>query len=617
MLIERDDLRNVAIIAHVDHGKTTLVDGLLKQAMVFRANQQIIERVMDSNDLERERGITILAKNTSVIINDPNTNKPVKINIVDTPGHADFGGEVERVMNMVDGVLLLVDAAEGPMPQTRFVLKKALEMGHKAIVVINKMDRKDAEPDRALNSTFDLFVELGANEEQADFPVIYANAITQQAGETQELTSDLQPLFQTILRHIPPPKVDLDGPFQMLVTNLGYDDYRGVTAVGRIFAGKVRAGQDVARIKVNGELLPEKIKYLYTHQGLEKVAVDEASAGYIISIAGLEGIGIGEPLADTLNPVALPPILVEEPTVKMTFAVNNGPFTGREGKWSTSRNLRERLQNELRNNVALRVEETESADTFSVSGRGELHLAILIETMRREGYEFQVSKPEVILKEGLDGKPLEPYEELHIETNKETVGIVVEMLGIRRGKMLDMINTQENTVRLTYIIPTRGLLGFRYQFLTATRGNGVMNTLFHGYGPFTGTFSTRSTGSIVSWDTGTTTTFGLKNAEERGSLFLGAGVEVYEGMVVGERAQLGDLTVNVCKKKHLTNMRSANKDIEIRLTSPRNMSIDEAIEYLEEDELLEVTPIAYRIRKKILNTDERGKQTKKAKEDVA
>jgi GTP-binding protein len=616
MLSDRVDLRNVAIIAHVDHGKTTLVDGLLKQARTFRENEQVIERVMDSNDLERERGITILAKNTSVVIIDPETNKPVKINIVDTPGHADFGGEVERVMNMVDGVLLLVDAAEGPMPQTRFVLKKALEMGHKAIVVINKMDRKDAEPDRTLNATFDLFVELGASEEQADFPVIYANAITQQAGDTEEMTADLQPLFKAILRHIPVPKVDVDAPFQMLVTNLGYDDYRGVTAVGRIFAGKVKAGQDVARIKVNGEIVPEKMKYLYTHQGLEKVAIDDASAGEIISIAGLEGIGIGETLADAQNPVALPPILVEEPTVKMTFAVNNSPFKGREGKWSTSRNIRERLLNELRNNVALRVDETESPDTFIVSGRGELHLAILIETMRREGYEFQVSKPEVILKDGPDGKPLEPYEELHVETNQETVGIVVEMLGMRRGKMLDMVNTTENTVRLTYIIPTRGLLGFRYQFLTATRGNGIMNTIFHGYGPFTGTFSTRATGSIVAWDSGPTTTFGLKNAEERGSLFLGAGVEVYEGMVVGERAQPGDLSVNVCKKKHLTNMRSANKDIEIRLTPPRNMSLDEAIEYLEEDELLEVTPVAYRIRKRILNTDDRGKQTKKAKEDT-
>lgn len=617
MQIQREDLRNVAIIAHVDHGKTTLVDGLLKQARVFRENQQVIERVMDSNDLERERGITILAKNTSVVIIDPKTGKPVKINIVDTPGHADFGGEVERVMNMVDGVLLLVDAAEGPMPQTRFVLKKALEMGHKAIVVINKMDRKDAEPDKTLNATFDLFIELGANEEQADFPVIYANAITQQAGGSQDLASDLQPLFEAILKHIPSPKVDIDSPFQMLITNLGYDDYRGVTAVGRIFAGKVHAGQDVARIKINGEIVPEKIKYLYTHQGLEKAAIEEACAGEIVSIAGLEGIGIGETLADALEPIALPPILVEEPTVKMTFAVNNSPFKGKEGKWSTSRNLRERLINELRNNVALRVDETDSADTFIVSGRGELHLAILIETMRREGYEFQVSKPEVIMKDGPDGKLLEPYEELHIETNQETVGIVVEMLGIRRGKMLNMVNTTENTVRLTYLIPTRGLLGFRYNFLTATRGNGIMNTIFHGYGPFTGAFSTRASGSIVAWDSGLTTTFGLKNAEERGSLFLGAGVEIYEGMVVGERAQPGDLSVNVCKKKHLTNMRSANKDIEIRLTPPRNMSLDEAIEYLEEDELLEITPVAFRIRKRILNTDDRGKQTKKSKEDVA
>ncbi len=479
------------------------------------------------------------------------------------------------------------------------------------------MDRKDADPNRTLNATFDLFVELGPTKSKRIFLSFMPMPSRQQAGDTEDLESDLQPLFKAILRHIPAPKVDIEAPFQMLVTNLGYDDYRGVTAVGRIFAGKVNAGQDVARIKVNGDIVPEKMKYLYTHQGLEKVAVDEASAGEIISIAGLEGIGIGETLADAQNPVALPPILVEEPTVKMTFAVNNSPFKGREGKWSTSRNLRERLFNELRNNVALRVEDTESPDTFTVSGRGELHLAILIETMRREGYEFQVSKPEVIMKEGPDGKPLEPYEELHVETNQETVGIVVEMLGMRRGKMLDMVNTTENTVRLTYIIPTRGLLGFRYQFLTATRGNGIMNTIFNGYGPYTGAFSTRATGSIVAWDSGPTTTFGLKNAEERGTLFLGAGEEVYEGMVVGERAQPGDLSVNVCKKKHLTNMRSANKDIEIRLTTPRNMSLDEAVEYLEEDELLEVTPVAYRIRKRILNTDDRGKQTKKSKEEVS
>ncbi|MCL4561267.1 MAG: translational GTPase TypA [Chloroflexi bacterium] len=614
MLLERNDLRNIAIIAHVDHGKTTLVDGLLKQARVFRENQQVAERVMDSNDLERERGITILAKNTAITIPDPRTKSPVKINIVDTPGHADFGGEVERVMNMVDGVLLLVDAAEGPMPQTRFVLKKALEMGHCAVVVINKMDRKDADPQRAVNLTFDLFIELGANDQQADFPIIYTNALTGQAGLTPELGPDLQPLFQAILDHIPPPKVDADAPLQMLVTNLGYDDYRGVTAVGRIFAGKMYAGETVARITLQGEVLPEHIRYLYVHQGLERVEVETAGAGEIVAIAGLEAIAIGETLADPDHPVALPQIQVEEPTVRMTFSVNTSPFSGREGRWSTSRKLRERLFDELRRNVALRVAETETPDTFIVSGRGELHLAILIETMRREGYEFQVSKPEAIFRQGPNGETLEPFEELHIETSPDTVGTVVEMLGARRGQMLDMVNASDNSVHLTYVAPTRGLLGFRYQFLTATRGMGIMNTLFHGYHPFAGPIVSRSTNSIVAWETGTTSTYGLKNAEERGMLFLGAGIEVYEGMVVGETQRGVDLAVNVCKKKHLTNMRSSNKDIEVRLTTPRSMSLDEAIEYLAEDELLEVTPQNYRIRKRILNTEERGKQTKRAKE---
>lgn len=614
MLKERTDLRNIAIIAHVDHGKTTLVDAMLKQARVFRENQQVVVRVMDSNDLERERGITILSKNTAITIPDPQTGELVKINIVDTPGHADFGGEVERVMNMVDGVLLLVDAAEGPMPQTRFVLKKALEMGHKAIVVINKMDRKDAEPDVTLNATFDLFIELGANEEQADFPVIYTNGLTGESGITQDLEPNLQPLFNAILRQIPAPKVDEDLPLQLLVTNLGYDDYRGVTAVGRIFAGKLTAGQAVARMLVTGEVLPERVPYLYVHQGLERVEVDQAKAGEIVAIAGLEGISIGETLADPENPVALPPIHVEEPTVRMSFGVNTSPFSGREGKWGTSRKLRERLFQELRNNVALRVEETESPDTFSVAGRGELHLAILIETMRREGYEFQVSRPEAIFQQGPNGDTLEPYEELHIETSADTVGTVVEMLGGRRAQMLDMVNATDGTVHLTYLAPTRGLLGFRYQFLTATRGNGIMNTIFHGYGPLAGTIVSRTNGSLVAWETGQTLTYGLKNAEERGQLFLGAGVDVYEGMVIGETQRSGDIAVNVCKKKHLTNMRSSNKDIEIRLQTPRNMSLDEAIEYLAEDELLEVTPIAYRIRKRILNTEERGKVTKKAKE---
>jgi len=617
MLQERLDLRNIAIIAHVDHGKTTLVDGMLKQARVFRANQQVMERIMDSNDLERERGITILAKNTAIVIPDSQTGQQVKINIVDTPGHADFGGEVERVMNMVDGVLLLVDAAEGPMPQTRFVLKKALEMGHRAIVVINKMDRRDAEPSRTLNATFDLFVELGANDVQADFPIVYANGLTAQAGLSEDLSPDLQPLFETILRHVPPPKVDADAPTQLLVTNLGYDDYRGVTAVGRLFAGRMKAGQEVARIKLDGSIVPDRVRYLYVHQGLNKVEVDEAQAGEIVAIAGLEGIAIGETLADPLNPIALPPIRVEEPTVRMTFGVNTSPLSGKEGKWGTSRKLRERLMDELRSNVALRVDETEQADTFLVSGRGELHLAILIETMRREGYEFQVSRPEVIFRQGANGETLEPFEELFIETSADTVGTVVEMLGGRRGQMLDMVNTPENTVRLHYLAPTRGLLGFRYQFLTATRGMGVMNTLFHGYAPMVGTILSRTTSSIVAWETGQTSTYGLKNAEERGALFIGAGVDVYEGMVVGETQRSSDIPVNVCKKKHLTNMRSSNKDIEIRLTTPRSMSLDEAIEYLAEDELLEVTPQNFRIRKRILNTEDRGKMTKRSAREIA
>ena len=616
MLTERTDLRNIAIIAHVDHGKTTLVDGLLRQSHTFRENQQVAERVMDSNDLERERGITILAKNTAITLNDPKTGKPVKINIVDTPGHADFGGEVERVMNMVDGVLLLVDAAEGPMPQTRFVLKKALEMGHKAVVVINKVDRKDAEPSRVLNETFDLFIELGASEEQADFPIIYAQATAGRAGLSPDLGPDLQPMFDVILNHIPAPKVDLDAPLQLLVTMLGYDDYRGVTAIGRIFAGRIKAGQRLARLTSDGRTLTESAKYLYTFQGLNKIEIEEANAGDIISLAGLEGIAIGETLADPNNPIALPTIKVEEPTVRMTFGVNTSPFAGKEGRWGTSRRLRERLFEELRTNVALRVEETESAENFLVSGRGELHLGILIETMRREGYEFQVSRPEVIFHKADDGALLEPYEEVHIETSNETVGAVVEMLGMRRGLMQEMHDASQGMTRMVYIAPTRGLLGFRYQFLTSTRGAGVMHTIFHSYDEMAGPMSTRQTGSLVAWEAGETTAYALKNAEERGTLFVGPGVSVYEGMVVGENARGQDMPINVCKKKHLTNIRSAGADMEIRLTPPRRMSLDEAIEYLSDDELLEVTPESYRIRKRILDTEDRGKQTKKAKEQL-
>jgi GTP-binding protein len=489
-------------------------------------------------------------------------------------------------------------------------------MGHKAIVVINKIDRKDAEPARVLNETFDLFIELGATEEQADFPVIYAQATAGKAGLSPETGPDLEPLFDVILRHIPAPKVDPDAPLQLLVTMLGYDDYRGVTAIGRVFAGKIKAGQRLARLTTDGRNLAESAKYLYTFQGLNKIEIEEARAGDIVSLAGLDGIGIGETLADPTDAVALPTIKIEEPTVRMTFGVNTSPFSGKEGKWGSSRRLRERLFEELRTNVALRVEETASAENFLVSGRGELHLGILIETMRREGYEFQVSRPEVIYHKADDGALLEPYEEVHIETSNETVGIVVEMLGGRRGQLMNMQDSGQGTTRLVYIVPTRGLLGFRYQFLTSTRGAGVMHTIFHGYDEMAGPMNTRQSGSLVAWEAGTTTAYALKSAEERGVLFLGPGVEVYEGMVVGENSRPVDLPINVCKKKHLTNVRASRGDMEIRLTPPRQMSLDEAIEYLADDELLEVTPESYRIRKRILPTEERGKQTKKIKEQL-
>ena len=612
--MKRTELRNIAIIAHVDHGKTTLVDHMLRQARVFRENQHVAERVLDSNDLERERGITILAKNTAIRIPDPDTGDLIKINIVDTPGHADFGGEVERVMNMVDGVLLLVDAAEGPKPQTRFVLKKALAMGRRAIVVINKVDRKDADPERVLNETFDLFIELGATDEQADFPVVYAVATKGEAGLTPELGPDLGPLFKVILDEVPCPDVDPDGPTQMLVTTLDYDPYRGLTAIGRLFSGKINARQPLARITRDGEIKQEIAQYLYIHQGLARVEVEEVAAGEIIAVAGLEMVSIGETLSDPENPIALPTISIEEPTVRMTFGVNTSPLGGREGRWGSSRKIRERLFEELKHNVAMRVKETDSADTFLVSGRGELHLAILIETMRREGYEFQVSRPEVIMRETEDGEILEPFEEVHIETTPDTVGAVVEMLGKRRGEMQNMIDTSQGTVHLEYIIPTRGLLGFRYQFLTATRGMGIINTLFHGYLPQAGPIPSRSKGSLVAWDPGTATTFGIKNVETRGSLFIGPGTEVYEGMVIGEHQRPGDLDVNIAKAKHLTNMRQAFRDIDERITPPRNMSLDECIEYLAEDELLEVTPETLRIRKRVLDRNERGRTAKRAKE---
>ena len=614
MLVERTDLRNIAIIAHVDHGKTTLVDGLLKQAHVFRSNQQVAERVLDSNDLERERGITILAKNTAISIHDADRDQQVKINIVDTPGHADFGGEVERVLNMVDGVLLLVDAAEGPMPQTRFVLQKALELGHRAVVVINKLDRRNTELDRVLNETFDLFIELGATDAQADFPVVYTVATTGRAGLTPELGPDLKPLFDTILQEIPCPTVDVDAPLQFLVTTLDYDNYRGLTAIGRVFAGRIAAGQSITRLTRVGEQLVESAPYLYVHEGLRRVEVPAAEAGDIVAIAGLEEIAIGETLADPEHPVALPVIQVEKPTVQMSFGVNTSPLTGKEGRWATSRRLRERLFDELRSNVALQVEATNQPDTFVVSGRGELHLAILIETMRREGYEFQVSRPRVTLRQGQDGQTLEPYEKVLIQTPPDTVGAVVEMLGKRRGEMINMTNASDGSVLITYHVPIRGLLGFRYQFLTATHGRGLMSTIFYRYGPLAGHIGSRSRGSLVAWEKGVATTFGLKNAEERGSLFIGPGAEVYQGMVIGEHQRPGDLDINVCKTKHLTNMRNQIQDIQIRLTTPQEMSLDRCMEYLSDDELLEVTPGSLRIRKHILDRHERYQQIKRAKE---
>ncbi|MCC7360777.1 MAG: translational GTPase TypA [Anaerolineales bacterium] len=605
----RTDLRNIAIIAHVDHGKTTLVDGLLKQAHTFRDNQRVAERVMDSNDLERERGITILAKNTAV------TYQGVKINIVDTPGHADFGGEVERVMNMVDGVLLLVDAAEGPMPQTRFVLRKALEMGHKAIVVINKVDRKNADPATALNRTFDLFIELGASEEQADFPVIYCNALTQQAGLTPALSPDYQPLFEAVLAHIPGPTVDAAAPTQMLVTTLSYNEYKGLIAVGRLFNGTLRNGQTVARLRREGAPELGKLTYLYVFQGLERHPVEQAEAGEIVAVAGFDEIHIGETLADPANPIALPSIRVEAPTVRRTFGVSTSPFAGQEGTWGTSRKIRERLYKELEHNVALRVDDTDSADTFMVSGRGELHLAILIETMRREGYEFQVSRPEVIYRTGEAGETLEPVEEVHIEVAEEHMGTVIEMLGRRRGQMTNM-SQSGGSVYFTFLVPTRGLLGFRYQFLTATRGTGQMHSLFHDYLPLAGAIDQREVGSLVAGEQGTATAFAIRNAGERGFLFIDPGTEVYEGMVIGQHQRPGDLVINIAKKKQLTNVRAARAEVLETLTPARKMSLDESIEYLAEDELLEITPQNIRIRKRILSNDLRGKTQKRAKEEL-
>ncbi len=602
--MKRNDIRNIAIIAHVDHGKTTLVDAMLRQSRIFRDNQHVAERVMDSNDLERERGITIMAKNTAV------SYKGIKINILDTPGHADFGGEVERVMNMVDGVLLLVDAMDGPMPQTRFVLRKALQAGHRVIVVVNKVDRLNARPNHVVNETFDLFVDLGASDVQAEFVTIYASGINGIAGTTPvKLADTLEPLFDAILEQIPPPDADPEAPSQMLVTTTGYDTFKGRMLIGRIARGTLKKAQSVVKIARDGVQNPAKINQLFLFNGLDKYEVDEAHAGDIVALVGVDA-HIGDTIADALAPEALPTIKVEDPTVRMTFAVNNSPFAGREGTHVTSRKLRDRLYLELDRDVALRVDDTDSADAFSVSGRGELHLTILIETMRREGYEFQVSRPEVIFQE-VDGVKHEPIEQVEIEVTEQYQGTVIELMGKRKGQMRDMAFRDDGSVHLVFHVPTRGLLGFRQTFLTATRGEGLMNSLFMGYEPLQGELDTRSNGSLIASEAGSATTFGLHNAQERGQLFVPAGIEVYEGMVIGQHAREKDLEVNVCKKKHLTNMRSSGADDAQRLEPPRVLSLDDAIEYIGDDELVEITPKGYRIRKKILLPDERKREQKK------
>ncbi|SIS83900.1 GTP-binding protein [Kroppenstedtia eburnea] len=604
--MKADQIRNIAIIAHVDHGKTTLVDAMLKQSHIFRENQSVAERVMDSNDLERERGITILSKNTAVHYNG------VKINIVDTPGHADFGGEVERVMNMVDGVLLLVDSVEGPMPQTKFVLRHALERGHKAIVVVNKIDRANARPDYVVDTTFDLFVDLGATEEQAEFPVLYASALNGICGEEpDQLTDSLEPLFEKIVEYLPSPRVQPDAPLQMQATLMGHDDYKGKIVIGRLNSGTIRKNQHVLQIDREGTPHSLKVAQVFTHEGLKRTEVEEATAGDIIALTGLGDVGIGDTITDPEKPQPLPPIQVEEPTLRVTFGVNTSPFAGREGEYVTSRKLRERLYLESERDVALHVEDTDSPDTFLVAGRGELHLSILIENMRREGYEFEVSKPEVILKK-IDDKWHEPVEVVEVEVSSEYQGAVVELLGRRKGQMVDMELRDDGSVHYTYRVPTRGLIGFNQQFLTATRGEGLMNTLFGGYEPHSGEIQTRDHGSLVAWEPGDATSYGLHAAQERGTLFIGANTEVYEGMVVGQHIRENDLDVNVCKKKQLTNFRAAGSDDALRLEPPKNLSLDDALEYLSDDELLEVTPQAFRIRKRILPKNQRRRYQKQA-----
>ncbi|WP_416176321.1 translational GTPase TypA [Clostridium sp.] len=604
-LVTRNDIRNVAIIAHVDHGKTTLVDALLKQSHVFRANEKVEERVMDSNALEKERGITILSKNTSVM------HDGVKINIVDTPGHADFGGEVERVLEMVDSVLLLVDAYEGPMPQTKFVLKKALDLKLNPIVVINKIDKANARPDEVLNEVFDLFVELGANDEQLDFPVVYCSA---KAGiakmEIDDESVNMDPLFDTIIKNVKAPQGYIDKPLQMLITTIDHNDYVGRIGVGKITRGTIKKNQQVALIKRDGKIENVKVSNLYVYNGLKKEETDKANLGDIVAVSGIPNINIGETIADPSNPEALPFVDIDEPTLSMYFMTNDSPFAGKEGDYVTSRHLRDRLFKELETNVSLKVEETDSPDCFKVSGRGELHLSILIETMRREGYEFQVSKPTVIFKEE-NGHKLEPIEYLTIDVPEEFMGVVMEKLGPRKAEMVNMTSAVNGYTRLEFKIPARGLIGFRNEFMTDTKGNGIMNHVLNGYEPYKGDIPERTKGSLVVFESGVSITYGLFNAQERGTLFIGPGVEVYEGMIVGECSRPEDIEVNVCKKKHLSNTRSSGADEALKLVPVTNMSLEKSLEFIASDELVEVTPKNIRMRKKILKTDLRKKANRK------
>lgn len=601
MVNRREDIRNIAIIAHVDHGKTTLVDGMLRQSGIFRANEQVQERVMDSNDLERERGITILSKNTAIIYKD------IKINIVDTPGHADFGGEVERVLKMVDGVLLLVDAFEGPMPQTRFVLKKALQFSLRPIVVVNKIDRPEARPDEVIDEVLELFIELGADDDQLEFPVIYASSREGYAMyNLNDEKKDLKPLLDTIINEVPPPKGDFNAPLQMLVSNIDYDEYVGRIAIGRVERGSIKMGQQAVICKKDGSIQNIKISRLYQFEGLKRIETPEGKVGDIVSVSGVGDVTIGETICAVDCPEPLPFIEIEEPTMSMTFSVNNSPMAGLEGTYVTTRHLRDRLFKELETNVSLRVEETDSPDSFVVSGRGELHLSILIETMRREGYEFQVSKPRVITKE-IDGQIHEPIEYLIIDVPEDFMGPVMEKLGPRKAELVNMHSATQGYMRLEFKIPARGLIGYRSEFLTDTKGNGIMNHVFYGYEPYKGDVPTRQRGSMVAWEAGEAVTYGLYNAQERGTLFITPGTKVYEGMIVGENSRNEDIVVNVCKKKQVTNMRAVGHDDALRLTPPTILSLEQSLEFIADDELVEITPKSIRLRKKVLNNEQRAK----------